>query len=121
LSQYKFLIFDVKSLATSLPDIISFIFITLIGSVFFLSLSLNQNNKRFSRVYYLASSVLGLYGCFIFGLLIFNTVSIFRDILNKDLLGNFIVPTIYYKVLILSVIVGHAIPVIWAFSFSKWM
>jgi chitin synthase len=108
-------------MANSLPDIINFIYIMLIGSIFFLSLSLNQNNKRFARLYYLTSSWLGLYGFFIFGLMILNTVNIFQNLLNKQLMGDFIVPTIYLKALILFIIAGHAMPIIWTFSFSKWM
>ena len=65
--------------------------------------------------------MLGIYGFFIFALMIFNTVNIFKDILNNDTLGDFIVPAIYLKVLILVIIVGHALPVIWTFSFSKWI
>lgn len=96
-------------------------YILAIGSIFFLSLNLNQNNKRFSRVYYLVSSLLGVYGCFIFGLLIYDTVKIFENILDKDMQGDFIIPTIYLKIMILFILGGHAIPVIWTFSFSKWL
>lgn len=64
---------------------------------------------------------MGLYGVFIFALMIYNTVNIFMDILNKEMMGDFIIPTIYLKVMILTIIVGHAIPVIWTFSFSKWI
>ena len=114
-------IFDVRSIATSIPDIFNFLYLLALGVLFFLSLSLNQNNRRFSRIYYFISSVLGVYGIFIFGLLIFNTVNIFQDILNKHMMGKFIVPTIYLKVLILFVICGHALPIIWTFSLKKWV
>lgn len=35
--------------------------------------------------------------------------------------GSFIIPTIYLKILIMFILGGHALPVVWTFSFSKWL
>lgn len=121
LEHYKWWIFDVNSIANSVPHVINFIYIMLITATLYLSLSLNQNNKRFSRLYYFTSSLLGVYGIITFVLLVYNTICIVLDIANKNLVGDFIIPAIYLKAMILFIIVGHAIPVIWTFSFSKWI
>ena len=34
--------------------------------------------------------------------------------------NDFIIPPLIYKILILFVIGGHALPIIWSFSFSKY-
>lgn len=91
-----------------------------IGALFFLSLSLNHANKRFSRVYYYISSLLGFYGLAILALLIYNTYQILRGIITNAETEDFIIPVLYYKILILFIIVGHAIPIIWTFSFRKY-
>lgn len=120
LSKFAVGIVDVKSVAGSIPDIINFIYVMAILGVLFLSLSLNQNNKRFSRLYYLTSSLLGFYGILIFVLLVVDTVQIMKDIIRWDITNNFIIPIIYLKALILFVAAGHALPIIWTFSLSKW-
>lgn len=121
LEKFKWWIFDVNSIANSVPHIINFIYIMLITATLYLSLSLNQNNKRFSRLYYFTSSLLGVYGIITFILLIYNTICIAMDIANRNLVGDFIIPAIYLKAMILFIIAGHGIPVIWTFSFSKWI
>lgn len=121
MSKFALGIFDVKSITGSLPDIINFVYIMIIGGVLYLSLSLNQNNKRFSRLYYLTSSLLGFYGLFIFALLVVDMVQIMKDIIHWEMSNTFIIPVIYLKVMILFVFAGHALPIIWTFSPSKWM
>ena len=120
LAHYKFGIFDVKSMSESLPHIVNFIYILCIGGLFFLSLSLTHTNKRFSRIYYLISSGLGFYGIAMLALLIYNTYQIAVGLINNEATSDFIIPVLYYKILILFIIVGHAIPVIWTFSFRKY-
>lgn len=119
--QYAFGIVDVGSIINSIPSIVNFVYIMTMGGIFFLSLNLNQNNDKFSRLYYFTSSLLGFYGCFMFGLLVYHLVSIVSQIIRRDLQGNFIIPVIYLQGMILFVFVGHALPVIWTFSIKKWI
>lgn len=109
-----------KSIAESLPDVVNFIYIMTIGSVLFLSVSLNQNNKRFSKLYYFTGSLLGFYGCLMFALLVYNSVQIFRDVITWNISGDFVIPILYLKIMIIFVLVGHALPIIWTFSITKW-
>lgn len=121
LHKYALGIIDVGSIIRSIPSIVNFIYVMTLGGIFFLSLNLNQNNSKFSRLYYFTSSLLGFYGCFIFCLLIYHLVSIVRQVAVWDMSGNFVIPVIYLKAMILFVFVGHALPVIWTFSLKKWI
>lgn len=121
LSKFNVGILDVKSVIGSLPDIVNFIYIMTIGGILYLSLSLNQNNKKFSRLYYLTSSMLGFYGLLIFLILVIDMVHITKNIIDWDMANTFIIPIIYLKAMILFVAVGHALPIIWTFSLSKWI
>lgn len=76
LSHYKIGIFDVDSVSRSLPHIVNFVYLICVGGLFFLSINLNQNNKLFSKYYYLISSLLGFYGVAMLVLLIYNTCQI---------------------------------------------
>lgn len=82
----------------------------------------NHNQKNFKVIYYGASTLLGIYGLLVLGLMIYNTYSIIdstaqNSVDNND--GEFIIPLIYLRSLILFVIAGFALPVIWSFSFKK--
>jgi cellulose synthase/poly-beta-1,6-N-acetylglucosamine synthase-like glycosyltransferase len=55
-----------------------------------------------------------------FALLVYNSVEIFKDVINWNMLGDFVIPVLYLKILIIFVIAGHALPVLWTFSVSKW-
>lgn len=79
LYNYSISVFNVKNMVESIPDVINFIYILLIFSIVLYSLLLNHNNSRFKKIYYLTSSLLGLYGLAIFVLLIYNAYEIISD------------------------------------------
>jgi chitin synthase len=54
-------------------------------------------------------------------LLIYNTVEIVISMSGGTSVEDFIVPVLYLQVLILFIIVGHALPIIWTFSFKKYI
>lgn len=110
-----------KTVCTSIPDIVNFVYIVALLGMLFLSLNLNQNNKKFSKWYYFMSSLLGFYGILMFILLVFNTVQIFKDVISWNIQGDFVIPVLYLKLMIIFVLGGHALPVIWTFSLTKWM
>lgn len=60
----------------SLPDIINFAYILAVFSVVLWSTMTNHNNQRFKVIYYGASTLIGIYGLFVLGLLVYNTYSI---------------------------------------------
>lgn len=60
-------------------SIILFIYILIVGSITFLSLQVNNNDKRFQTLYYFASTFLGLYGIFVMGLMVYNIVTTFQN------------------------------------------
>lgn len=62
----------------ALVGIILFIYVFILGSVFFLSLNLKNNDKRFQTVYFLASTLLGLFGLLTMGLLVQNVIDVFN-------------------------------------------
>lgn len=71
-----------KNVVQSIPDIINFVYILIIFSVILYSLLVNNNNSRFKQIYYLASSLLGLYGMAVLALLIYNSYQIINDTIN---------------------------------------
>lgn len=73
LYNYNIWVFNVKNIVESIPDVINFIYIMVIFSVVIFSLLVNNNNNRFKPIYYLASSLLGLYGLAVLFLLVYNS------------------------------------------------
>ena len=57
-----------------------FIYIFSLGAVFFLSLQVKNNDKKFQSIYYGVSTFLGVYGVLVMVLMIFNLV----DLANTD-------------------------------------
>ncbi len=51
-------------------------------SVILYSVLVNHNVSKFKQVYYLASSLMGIYGLAVMGLLIANTYAILKDMWN---------------------------------------
>lgn len=72
-----------KNVVESIPDIINFVYILLIFSVVLFSLLVNNNNSRFKKVYYLAASLLGLYGLAVLVLLVYNSYEIISDTIKQ--------------------------------------
>lgn len=115
-------IFNLKQMIISIPDIINYIYILNIFGIVLWSTMTNHNQKNFKAIYYGASTLLGIYGLLVLALLIYNTYSIISSTVEKgvqDNEGQFIIPLIYLRALILFVIAGFAIPVLWSFSFKK--
>jgi len=48
------------------------------------SLQVNQNNPKFKVIYYGASTLLGVYGILVLGLLFYNTYSIIKATATTD-------------------------------------
>lgn len=90
-------------------------------SVILYSVLVNHNVSKFKKVYYLASSLMGIYGLAVMGLLIANTYAILIDMWNGEGKEDFIIPLLYLRSLIIFIILGHAIPIIWTFSFKKYI
>lgn len=90
-------------------------------SIVLWSTMVNNNDRRFKVIYYGASTLIGLYGLLVFGLLIYNTYSIIKKTTEEpiDNREQFFIPLIYLRALILFVIVGFALPILWSFSFKK--
>jgi hypothetical protein len=82
LYNYSISVFNVKNVVQSIPDIINFIYILIIFSIILFSLLVNNNNTKFKQVYYMASSLLGLYGLAVLALLIYNSYEIILDTIN---------------------------------------
>jgi chitin synthase len=70
-------------------------------------------------VYYGAATTFGIYGVVGLALLVYNCIQILFDMSNNIIREQFIIPIIYLRVMILFVIIGHALPIIWTFSFRK--
>ena len=76
LSNYRVGIFNISNVINSIPDIINFLYIILICGNLLYSVLVNHNNSRFKRLYYISSTLLGIYGLIVVTLLVVNTVSI---------------------------------------------
>lgn len=60
----------------SIPDIFNFAYILAIFSVVLWSIMVNHNERKFKIIYYGASTLIGIYGLLVLGLLFYNTYSI---------------------------------------------
>lgn len=83
LYNYKVAVFNVRNVIDSIPDVINFIYILLLFANLLHSSLLNHNNKKFKSIYYISSTVFGIYGILVFALLIVNTVKILIDMVNN--------------------------------------
>lgn len=110
-----------KNISDSLPDIVNFIYIIYVFSLVLFSSLVNNNNSKFKRIYYGASTLFGVYGLAVFVLLVYNTVLIFLDLEKPNFNEEFIVNINILRFMILFVILGHALPVIWTGSFRKYV
>lgn len=121
LYNYKVSIFNVKNVVESIPDIINFVYILIIFSLILFSMLVNHNNDRFKKVYYMASTLLGIYGLCILALLGYNTYEIIADITYGRGKEDFIIPLLYLRILIFFILIGHGLPIVWTFSPKKYV
>jgi hypothetical protein len=68
--------FSIRNVIDSIPDIINFLYIIIIFSNVLYGILVNNNNYRYKKVYYISSTLLGIYGLTVMALLIYNTVEI---------------------------------------------
>lgn len=79
LYNYSISIFNVKNVVQSIPDVINFVYILIIFSIVLFSLLVNNNDNKFKQIYYMAASMLGVYGLAVLALLIYNSYEIIKD------------------------------------------
>lgn len=77
---------DRERSSTIITSIVSFIYIIMVGSLVFLSLNEKSGDSRFQAVYYLVSTLLGIYGIMVLILMIYNLVQGLVNI-NQPLFG----------------------------------
>ncbi len=82
LYNYKLSIFNIRNVIDSIPDVINFIYIVLLFANLLYSALVNNNNDRFKKIYYISSTVFGIYGLLVFALLIVNTAKIIKDMVD---------------------------------------
>ncbi len=82
LYNYKVSVFNVRNVIDSIPDIINFSYIALLFANLLYSALVNNNNSRFKSIYYISSTLFGIYGLVVFALLILNTAKIIIDMIN---------------------------------------
>jgi hypothetical protein len=82
LHNYSIGIFNIQNVVNSIPDIINFIYIVLIFANLLYGVLVNNNNLRFKKIYYLTSTILGIYGLMVVFLLVGNTTLIVLQMLN---------------------------------------
>lgn len=82
LYNYRISIFNVMNVINSIPDIVNFLYIVLIFGNLLYGVLVNNNNNRFKKLYYLSSTILGIYGLIVIALLVANTVSIIVEMYN---------------------------------------
>jgi hypothetical protein len=121
LYDYRVYVFNVYSVINSIPDFINFVYILLIFGVVLYSTLVNNNNSKFKGVYYAAATVMGIYGILVFMILVINTTIIMIDMYHGRGNEDFIIPLVWLRALIITVIVGHALPILLTFSFKKYV
>jgi chitin synthase len=82
LYNYSISIFNFQNVINSIPDIINFIYIAVLFGCLLYSALVNHNNGRFKKLYYLASTLLGIYGIIVIMLLIVNMTLIIIEMIH---------------------------------------
>lgn len=121
LYNYKVSVFNVRNVIDSIPDVVNFVYIILLFANLLYSALVNNNNPRFKSIYYISSTLFGIYGILVFFLLIVNTAKIIIDMVNGTGREEFIIPLVWLRALIIFIIVGHGLPILWTFSFRKYV
>lgn len=114
-------IFNIRNVINSIPDIINFLYIVVLFGNLLYSVLVNNNNDKFKKLYYISSTILGIYGIIVIVLLVVNSVGIASEIYMGVGKEDFIIPLVYLRALIIFIIVGHALPILWTFSFKKYV
>ena len=69
----------------------------------------------------MASTLFGIYGIIVVILLFYNTYEIiFQFETQNEQENKFIIPVVYLRSIIIFIILGHAIPIFWTFSLTKY-
>lgn len=76
LYNYRVAVFNIRNVINSIPDIINFIYITVFFGNLLYSVLVNNNNDKFKKLYYISSTILGIYGIIVIVLLVVNSVGI---------------------------------------------
>ena len=122
LSNYRIGIFNMKNVIESIPDIFNFVFLILIFAVIVHSLLINHNNKSFKKIYYMASTVFGVYGIIVIILLIYNTYEIIFHFERQDESEKeFLIPVTFLRSVIIFIIIGHSLPILWSLNPIKYV
>ena len=74
-----------KNVLLSIPDIVNFAYILAIFSIVLWSSMVNNNDRRFKVIYYGASTLIGIYGLLVLGLLFYNTYSIVQKTADEPI------------------------------------
>ena len=121
LYNYKVTIFNIRNVINSIPDVINFIYVVVLFGNLLYGTLVNHNNRQFKKLYYLSSTILGIYGLIVICLLVANTVFILIEMYRGEGKEDFIIPLIWLRALIIFIIIGHALPILWTFSFKKYV
>ena len=121
LYDYTISIFNVRNVVMAIPDVINFVYIMIIFSLILHSLLTNHNTPKFKKVYYMVSTLLGLYGMAVFILLAYNSFQIITETVAGKGKEDFIIPIVYLRAMIIFILVGHALPILLTFSPKKWV
>lgn len=76
LYNYKVGIFNIRNVINSIPDIINFIYIVLLFGNLLYGALVNHNNNKYKKLYYISTTILGIYGLVVIVLLVVNSVFI---------------------------------------------
>lgn len=109
LKEYNVLgIINAYGLPASVPVILDFVYLMLVGSMIILSLSLSQTNARFRKTYHLITGLLGWYSILMYVVLL---IELFKGetFLQTSSQVAPISPTLL-RILIFVIIVIHCIP-----------
>ena len=121
LYNYRLAFFNIRNVINSIPDVINYIYIVVLMGNLLYSVLVNHNNSNFKKLYYLSATILGIYGLVVVVLLVVNSVAIGLEMYRGEGDEQFIIPLVWLRALIIFIIVGHALPIIWTFSFKKYV
>lgn len=121
LYNYRLTIFNIRNVINSIPDIINFLYVVILFGNLLYAVLVNHNNHKFKKLYYLSSTILGIYGLIVVILLVVNSIAIIVQMYRGEGKEDFIIPLIWLRAMIIFIIVGHALPVLWTFSFKKYV
>ena len=121
LYNYRLTIFNIRNVINSIPDVINFLYVIILFGNLLYAVLVNHNNKNFKKLYYISSTILGIYGLIVITLLVVNSVAIMLEMYRGTGKEDFIIPLIWLRAMIIFIIVGHALPILWTFSFKKYV